>query len=96
MLAFFSGNLIEEKPVDKKEIEKKVIGVLADKASMDPKQVELESFLMDDLGLDSLDAVEMVFELEENYGIDIPDEQIPKFRKAGDIVNYLSLRLASA
>ena len=41
---------------------------------MDPKQIKPESSLVDDLGLDSLDAVEMVFELEENYGIEIPDD----------------------
>jgi len=79
--------------MDMEEIEKKVIEVLADKASLDPKQIKPESSLVDDLGLDSLDAVEMVFELEENYGIDIPDEQIPKFKNIGDIVGYLSLRL---
>jgi len=81
--------------MDINEIEKKVIVVLADKASMDPKQIKPETSLVDDLGLDSLDAVEMVFELEEDYGIDIPDEEIPKFKKAQDIISYLSLRLAS-
>lgn len=81
--------------MDKKEIEKKVIEVLADKASMNTKQIKLESSLVDDLGMDSLDAVEIVFEFEENYGIDIQDEQIREFKKAQDIVNYLSLRLVS-
>jgi len=83
------------KSMDIKDIEEKVIEVLADKASMDPKQIKLESSLADDLGLDSLDAVEMVFELEENYGIDIPDEQIPEFKITQDIVKYLSLRFVS-
>jgi acyl carrier protein len=83
------------KPMDIKEIEKKVMEVLADRASMDMKQVTLQSRLVDDLGLDSLDAVEMVFQFEETYGIEIPDDQIREFKTGQDIVAYLSLRLAS-
>lgn len=83
------------KPMDIKEIEEKVMEVLADRASMDVKQVTLQSRLVDDLGLDSLDAVEIVFQFEENYGIDIPDDQIREFKTAQDIVTYLSLTLAA-
>ena len=83
------------KPMDIEEIEKRVIEVLSDKASMDVQQITLQSRLVDDLGLDSLDAVEMVFEIEESYGIDIPDDQIQEFKTAQDIVTYLSLRLSS-
>ena len=81
-------------PVDDKEIEKRVIEALADKASMETGLIELESSLVDDLGMDSLDAVEMVFEIEEQYGIDIPDEQITEFKKVKDLVRYLSAKLA--
>jgi acyl carrier protein len=84
------------KLMDIKEIEKKVMEVLADRASMDVQQITLQSRLVDDLGLDSLDAVEMVFEFEETYGIDIPDDQIREFKTAQDIVTHLSLRLVSA
>ncbi len=78
-----------------KDIEKKVLEILAEKASIDPEQINAESSLVDDLGLDSLDAVEMVFELEENYGIEIPDEKIREFNSAQDVVSYLFIRLAS-
>jgi acyl carrier protein len=84
------------KLMDIKEIEKKVMEVLADRASMDVQQITLQSRLVDDLGLDSLDAVEMVFEFEETYGIDIPDDQIREFKTGQDIVTHLSLRLVSA
>ena len=83
-------------PMKIEEIEKKVNEVLAEKSSMDPKQIRPESSLVGDLGLDSLDAVEMVFELEEVYGIEIPDEQIGEFKKTIDIVDYLVERLVSA
>jgi len=81
--------------MDIEDIKKKVIEVLADRASMDVQQITLQSRLVNDLGLDSLDAVEMVFEFEESYGIDIPDDQIREFKTAQDIVTYLSLRLSS-
>ena len=81
--------------MDIEEIKKRVIEVLADRASMDVQQITLQSRLVDDLGLDSLDAVEMVFEFEESYGIDIPDDQIREFKTAQDVVTYLSFRLSS-
>lgn len=76
--------------MDIQRIEEKVIEVLAEKTSLDPERINLESSLVDDLGLDSMDAVEMVFELEESYGTDIPDEEIPKFKVPRDIIKYLS------
>lgn len=79
--------------MEKQEIEKKVIAVLADKASMDPKHIKPESSLVDDLGLDSLDAVEIVFEFEESYDMEIPDDQIREFKKTQDIIDYLLLKL---
>lgn len=72
-----------------KEITEKVIEVLAEKGSVEREKISLESSLVDDLGMDSLDAVEMVFEFEEQYGIKIPDEAIQGFRKVKDIVAYL-------
>ncbi|RJR17910.1 MAG: acyl carrier protein [Desulfobacteraceae bacterium] len=72
-----------------KEITEKVIAVLADKGTVPQDQISLDSSLVDDLGMDSLDAVEMVFEFEEQYGIQIPDEAIQGFRYVKDIVGYL-------
>ena len=82
-------------PMEIKDIEKRVIEVFVDKSSMDVGQIGFESSLIDDLGMDSLDAVEMVFEFEEQYGIDIPDEQIREFKKVKDIVRYLVERLVT-
>ena len=72
-----------------KEISEKVIAVLADKGKVEKDQINLDSSLVDDLGMDSLDAVEMVFEFEEQYGIQIPDEAIQGFKFVRDIVSYL-------
>jgi len=83
------------RPMEIEDIEKRVIEVLADKSSTDAGQIGFESALVDDLGMDSLDAVEMVFEFEEQYGIDIADEQIREFKKVKDIVQYLIKRLVT-
>jgi len=72
-----------------KEISEKVIAVLADKGKVEKDQINMGSSLVDDLGMDSLDAVEMVFEFEEQYGIQIPDEAIQGFKFVRDIVSYL-------
>lgn len=75
------------------DIKKKVFEVLSDKACVEQDTITLSSSLVDDLGMDSLDAVEMLFEFEEQYGIEIPDEDVQEFKKVQDIVSYLEKRL---
>ena len=53
------------------------------------EEVTLDSRLGEDLLLDSLDLFEQGYDIEQEYGIDIPDEQIQKFRTVGDIVRYV-------
>ena len=65
-----------------KEIIVEELGVEADK-------VTSEASFMDDLGADSLDTVELVMALEEEFGIEIPDEDAEKIRTVGDAVAYI-------
>jgi len=65
-----------------KEIIVEELGVEADK-------VTSEASFVDDLGADSLDTVELVMALEEEFGIDIPDEDAEKMRTVGDAVAYI-------
>ncbi len=51
--------------------------------------VTMEAKLQEDLGLDSLDAVELSMSIEEDYGIEISDEDFSKFVTVGDIINYV-------
>jgi acyl carrier protein len=71
------------------DIEKEVIEIFEDKASMDPAQIILALSRVDDAGMYPLDAGEIVFGFEEEYGIEIPDDQIRKSKKIQDIVAYL-------
>lgn len=66
-----------------KEIIINELGVEADKVTPDASFVE-------DLGADSLDTVELVMAFEEEFGIDIPDEDAEKMRTVGDAVSYIS------
>ena len=51
--------------------------------------IKIDSRLSEDLKADSLDIVELVMGLEENYGIEIPDEDLPKIKTIGDIISYI-------
>ena len=51
--------------------------------------IKIDSRLIEDLKADSLDIVELVMGLEESYGIEIPDEDLPKIKTIGDIISYI-------
>ena len=75
------------------EIEKKVVEVMAKMLHRDEGDIRLESTLADDLEMDSFTALEMLFELEDQYGLEIPDEEIEHFKTVQDIVTYIAARL---
>jgi acyl carrier protein len=78
---------------NRKEIEKKVIEVLANMLHKDEGDIRLESTLIDELEMDSFTAVELLFELEDQYGLEIPDEEVENFKTVKDIVDYIVARL---
>lgn len=64
--------------------------IVVEKLQVDEKQVTMEANFIEDLGADSLDTVELVMDLEEHFGIEIPDEDAEKLRTVGDSVNYIT------
>ncbi len=76
---------------DTKEIEKKVIQILSDKLSIDAEKINIESKLVEDLGMDSFGAIEVAFELEDAFGIEIPDKDFAKAKLVKDIIDYIQL-----
>ena len=67
----------------------KVKEIIVDTLSCEEAKVTLEASLADDLGADSLDAVEVNMALEEAFGISIPDEALADFKTVQDIVTYI-------
>jgi len=70
-------------------IEQKVREIIAKQLEKDVSEVTLEKTFIDDLEADSLDIVEMVMEMEEEFEIEIPDEEAEKIRTVKDAVNYI-------
>jgi len=69
--------------------ETKVKEIIAKELEVDVKQLQPEAKFIEDLGADSLDIVELVMALEEEFGLDIPDEDADKLKTVGDAMNYL-------
>ncbi len=81
--------------MDKKEIQDKLIDILAKHTQIDPANVNPDQHLKYDLGLDSLDVAEMVYEIEEEFGISISDESAEKIQKISDTVDFIYEQLQS-
>lgn len=71
-------------------VEEKVIAIVSEQLSIPKEDVKLESSFIDDLKADSLDVVELVMEFEDEFGIQIPDEDYEKIKTVGDAVKYIS------
>ncbi|MDP6685290.1 MAG: acyl carrier protein [Candidatus Marinimicrobia bacterium] len=67
----------------------KVKDVILDKLGVEEAQINMEASFVDDLGADSLDTVELIMELEEEFGIEIPDDDAEKITTVGAAVNYI-------
>ncbi len=67
----------------------KVKGIICDQLDVEEDAVTMEAHIIDDLGADSLDVVDLVMSLEEEFDVEIPDEEVENIRTVGDIVKYI-------
>jgi acyl carrier protein len=72
-----------------KEIVEKVKQIISEQLGVEESEVTPSASFVDDLGADSLDTVELVMALEENFDIEIPDEDAEKIRTVQDAVDYI-------
>ncbi len=70
-------------------VESRVKEIIVDQLGVDEKEVTLEAKFIDDLGADSLDLVELVMALEEEYDTEITDEEAEKIQTVGDAIEYI-------
>ena len=75
--------------MDPQAIEDKVKSIIVSQLGVDAGSVIGKANFIDDLGADSLDIVELVMELETNFGVEIPEEETENIRTVEDAVNYI-------
>jgi acyl carrier protein len=77
-------------------LEEKVRDIIVDKLGVAPEKVKGEAHFIDDLGADSLDTVELVMAFEEEFGVEIPDEDAQEITTVKNAVDYLSEKIKDA
>jgi len=77
-------------------VEDRVKSTIVNQLGVDIKNVKLNSSLIDDLGADSLDIVELVMAMEEEFGLEIPDEDAEKIKTVGDVIKYIESKSGKA
>jgi len=63
--------------------------IIQDKLGVEPGKITKEASFIDDLGADSLDTVELIMQMEEEFNLEIPDEEAEKLTTVGDVVKYI-------
>jgi acyl carrier protein len=77
-----------------KTIEEKVKDIIVEQLGVNPEQVTPSASFIEDLGADSLDTVELVMAFEEEFSVEVPDEDAEKLQTVGDVVKYIEEKTA--
>lgn len=75
--------------MSEKSIEERVKHIIVEQLGVKPEQISTEAKFIEDLGADSLDTVELVMALEEEFGKEIPDAEAEKLQSVGDVIRYV-------
>ncbi|HIU06234.1 MAG TPA: acyl carrier protein [Candidatus Onthoplasma faecigallinarum] len=70
-------------------MEEKIINLIAEKLGKKKEAITMKSRLVEDLGADSLDVVELIMTFEDEFGVSLPDEDVSKMKTVGDIISYI-------
>jgi len=76
-------------------VEEKIKGIIAEQLGVKAEEVTPQASFIDDLGADSLDTVELIMALEEEFGVEIPDEDAEKMTTVGDAIKYIEEKSAN-
>ncbi len=72
-----------------KTIEQRIKDIIVEQLGVNADQVTSDAKFIEDLGADSLDTVELIMALEEEFGIEVPDEEAEKLQSVGDVIKYI-------
>jgi acyl carrier protein len=78
------------------DVEQKVKDIIINELGVEPEKVTPEASFVEDLGADSLDTVELVMAFEEEFGMEIPDEEAEKLQTVRDAVDYIQQHAQSS
>ena len=78
--------------MDAKSVEERVKNIIVEQIRVEPEQVKPEAQFVNDLGADSLDTVELIMALEEEFDIEIPDEQAEKIKTVGEAIEHIKAK----
>ena len=84
------NDINNQSTIEAGDLTEKVINVIAKKLSRKPEEISENARIIEDLGADSLDTVELIMELEEEFNIEIPDDDASKLVTVSDIVKYIT------
>ncbi len=76
-------------------VEEKVKEIVCEQLGISEEEVSPEKHFIDDLGADSLDIVELVMAMEEEFDLDIPDEDAEKMKTVGDVTKYITSKASN-
>jgi acyl carrier protein len=77
------------------DVAEKIKSIIAEQLGVKPEEVTPQASFIEDLGADSLDTVELVMALEEEFGVEIPDEDAEKMATVGDAAKYIDEKIAT-
>jgi acyl carrier protein len=85
-----------ERPLSRDSVLERVREILVESFELEPTAIQLDSRLVDDLDLDSIDAIDLAVELEQETGLRVEEQELRQIRLVGDIVDLVCSRLALA
>ncbi len=80
--------------MSEKSISEKVKDIIVEQLGVNPEQVTESASFIEDLGADSLDTVELVMAFEEEFSVEVPDEDAEKLQTVGNVVDYIEKKAA--
>jgi len=81
--------------IDRDKVEMQIKRVLADHLEINIDEIKNTASLGDDLGMDSFSSIEVIYDLEEKFGIEIPDTDLANVKTVDDIINYVISRIST-